>query len=66
VHQILSERRLNADELGEEEPPVEELLPPGGKPSVQSYLDRYATLSKLRLPQLAEATYSLNAAKRGG
>ena len=34
---------------------MEELLPPGEKPSVQAYLDRYVTLSKLRLLQLAQA-----------
>jgi uncharacterized damage-inducible protein DinB len=56
VHQILSERRFFAQFVGMQEPPVEELLPPGGKPSVQSYLERYVILAKRRLPQLAEAT----------
>ena len=56
VHQILSERRFFAQFVGTEEPPVEELLPPGDQPPVQAYLDRYVTLAKRRLPQLAEAT----------
>ncbi len=56
VHQILSERRFFGQFVGIQEPPVEELLPPGGKPTVEAYLDRYVTLAKLRLPQLAEAT----------
>ena len=34
VHQLLSERRFFAQFVGTEEPPVEELLPPGEKPSV--------------------------------
>jgi uncharacterized damage-inducible protein DinB len=56
VHQILSERRFFAQFVGIQEPPVEELLPPGDQPTVESYLDRYIALAKLRLPQLAEAT----------
>jgi uncharacterized damage-inducible protein DinB len=32
VHQLLSERRFFAQFVGTEEPPVEELLPPGEKP----------------------------------
>ncbi len=35
VHQLLSERRFFAQFVGTEEPPVEELLPPGEKPVVQ-------------------------------
>ncbi len=38
------------------EPPVEELLPPGDQPPVDSYLESYVLLAKSRLPQLAEAT----------
>ena len=56
VHQILSERRFFAQFVGTEEPPVEELLPPGDQPPVQAYLDKYVGLAKRRLPQLAEAT----------
>ena len=56
VHQILSERRFFAQFVGTEEPPVEELLPPGDQPPVQAYLDKYVVLAKRRLPQLAEAS----------
>jgi hypothetical protein len=53
IHQILSERRFFAEFVGTREPPVEGLLPPGDKPCVQSYIDKYLWLAKLRLPQLA-------------
>jgi len=33
---------------------VEELLPPGEKPFIQAYLDKYLWLVKRRLPQLAK------------
>ncbi len=56
VHQILSERRFFAQFVGTEEPPVEGLLPPGDHPVVQAYLDRYVSLAKRRLPQLAAAS----------
>jgi uncharacterized damage-inducible protein DinB len=56
AHQILSERRFFAQFVGTQEPPVEELLPPGEKPPVQAYPDKYLWLAKLRLPQLAAAT----------
>ena len=56
IHQILSERRFFAQFVGTEEPPVEELLPPGDRPSVQAYIDKYLWLAKRRLPQLAVAT----------
>ena len=56
VHQILSERRFFAQFVGTLEPPVEELLPPGDKPPVQAYIDKYVWLAKLRLPQLAATT----------
>src|SRR5262249_45462194 len=56
VHQLLSERRFFAQFVGTEEPPVEELLPPGEKPVVQAYLDKYRWLAKKRLPQLATGT----------
>jgi uncharacterized damage-inducible protein DinB len=55
-HQILSERRFFAQFVGTEEPPVEELLPPGGDPSAQAYLEKYVWLAKRRLPQLSTAT----------
>ena len=56
VHQILSERRFFTQFAGIQEPPVEDLLPPGDDPKVKDYLDRYVTLAKRRLPQLAETT----------
>src|SRR5216683_2218691 len=56
VHQLLSERRCFAQFVGTEEPPVEELLPPGEKPIVQGYLEKYIWLVKRRLPQLAKGT----------
>ena len=40
VHQILLERRFFAQFVVTEEPPVEELLPPGDQPPVQAYLDK--------------------------
>src|SRR5512145_3158446 len=56
VHQLLSERRFFAQFVGTEEPPVEELLPPGDRPTVSAYLDKYLGLVKRRLPQLAQGT----------
>lgn len=56
AHQILSERRFFAQFVGIQEPEVEALLPPGDKPPVQAYIDKYLWLAKLRLPQLAAAT----------
>src|SRR4051812_38536913 len=53
VHQLLSERRFFAQFVGTEEPPVEELLPAGEKPTVQAYVEKYVGLVKRRLPQLA-------------
>src|SRR6516162_5343017 len=53
AHQLLSERRFFAQFVGTEEPPVEEVLPPGEKPVVQAYIDKYLWLAKGRLPQLA-------------
>lgn len=55
-HQILSERRFFAQFVGTEEPPVEALLPPGEAPPVSAYIDRYVSLARGRLPQLAAAT----------
>jgi uncharacterized damage-inducible protein DinB len=56
VHQLLSERRFFAEFAGLEEPPVEELLPPGDNPTVQAYIDQYVLLARKRLPQFAEGT----------
>src|SRR5262249_12356542 len=56
VHQLLSERRFFAQFVGTEEPPVEELLPAGDKPTVSAYLDKYIGLTRRRLPQLAQGT----------
>ena len=56
VHQIFSERRFFAQLVGTQEPPVEELLPPGDEPPVQAYIDKYLWLAKQRLSQLAVAT----------
>ena len=53
VHQILSERRFFAEFLGFAEPPVESLLPPGDRPSVQAYIQRAAALARARLAPLA-------------
>jgi uncharacterized damage-inducible protein DinB len=58
VHQVLSGRRFFARCVGTEEPPVEELLPPGEKPGVQAYIDKYLWLVKRRLPHLALGTAS--------
>lgn len=53
VHQLLSERRFFAQFVGTAEPPAEEILPPGERPTVAAYVDRYVDLCKRRLPQLA-------------
>jgi uncharacterized damage-inducible protein DinB len=54
VHQLLSERRFFAQFVGTDEPPVEELLPPGETPAVSEYVERYVAFAKLRLPQFAD------------
>src|SRR5712671_5243372 len=41
VHQLLSERRFFGQFVGTEEPPVEELLPAGDKPTVATYIEKY-------------------------
>src|SRR5438128_6287724 len=56
VHQLLSERRFFAQFVGTEEPPVEELLPPGERPVVQAYIEKCVWLVRRRLPQLAQGT----------
>jgi uncharacterized damage-inducible protein DinB len=53
THQLLSERRFFAQFIGTLEPAAEEVLPPGERPAVSAYLDRYVALAKARLPQLA-------------
>jgi uncharacterized damage-inducible protein DinB len=56
VHQLLSERRFFAQFVGTDEPPVEELLPPGEKPAASAYVEKYVGLAKRRLPQFAAGT----------
>lgn len=56
VHQLLSERRFFAEFAGLEEPPVEELLPPGDAPPIRAYIDKYVWLARKRLPQFAAGT----------
>jgi uncharacterized damage-inducible protein DinB len=56
AHQLLSERRFFAQFVGTEEPTVEELLPPGGAPDAQAYIDKYVWLVRRRLPQMAQGT----------
>jgi uncharacterized damage-inducible protein DinB len=56
VHQLLSERRFFGQFVGTDEPPVEDLLPPGESPSVAAYIDKYVWLCKRRLPQFAAGT----------
>ncbi len=55
-HQILSERRFFGEFVGLTEPPVDQLLPSGDKPSVQAYIDRLVALSRQRFPALAAGT----------
>jgi uncharacterized damage-inducible protein DinB len=56
IHQLLSERRFFAQFVGTQEPPAEELLPPGDRPTVSAYLDKYIGLTRRRLLQLAQGT----------
>jgi uncharacterized damage-inducible protein DinB len=58
VHQLLSERRFFAQFVGTEEHPVEALLPPGERPVVQAYIEKYVGLARGRLRQLAAGTTS--------
>ncbi len=55
-HQLLSERRFFAQFVGTDEPAVEELLPPGQRPPLSAYLDKYIWLAKRRLPKFAAGT----------
>jgi uncharacterized damage-inducible protein DinB len=55
-HQLLSERRFFGQFVGTQEPPAEELLPPGPSPVVADYLDKYVWLCRRRLPQFAAGT----------
>lgn len=54
AHQILSERRFFAEFIGLHEPPPATLLPPGDRPPVAEYRDRYIELARARLPVLAQ------------
>lgn len=56
THQILSERRFFAEFLGFSEPPVEDLLPTGDKPTVQTYIHHCVELARRRLSPLSAAT----------
>jgi uncharacterized damage-inducible protein DinB len=56
VHQLLSERRFFGQFAGLDEPPVEELLPAGERPSTLAYIDKYVWLANRRLPQFARGT----------
>jgi uncharacterized damage-inducible protein DinB len=56
VHQLHSEGRFFGRFVGTQEPPVEELLPPGEKPAVAAYIDKYVELARRRLPQLAQGS----------
>ena len=56
IHQLLSERRFFAQFVGTEEPPVEELVPSGDKPTTAEYIDKYIWLAKRRMPQLAKGS----------
>ncbi len=56
THQLLSERRFFAEFAGLEEPPVEEVLPPGERPAVADYVAKYVGLARGRLPQFARGT----------
>jgi uncharacterized damage-inducible protein DinB len=55
VHQLLSERRFFAQFVGTTEPPADQLLPAGDKPPAAAYIEKYVSLARLRLPQLAAA-----------
>lgn len=56
VHQILSERRFFAQFIGLAEPEANGLLPSGDRPSVLDYVERYVSLARARLPELARGT----------
>lgn len=56
AHQLLSERRFFAQFLGTDEPPVEDLLPPGEAPATDAYTEKYIQQVQHRLPQLAQGT----------
>jgi uncharacterized damage-inducible protein DinB len=55
VHQILSERRFFAEFIGFSEPGPESLLPHGGTPPVEAYIERAVALARARLTPLAAA-----------
>jgi uncharacterized damage-inducible protein DinB len=56
VHQLLSERRFFGQFVGTDEPPVEDVLPPGGSPALAAYIEKYVGLCRRRLPQFAAGT----------
>jgi uncharacterized damage-inducible protein DinB len=56
VHQLLSERRFFGQFVGTDEPPVAELLPPGDRPEVSAYIEKYVWLCQRRLSQFATGT----------
>lgn len=55
AHQLLSERRFFAEFIGFAEPPVEVVLPAGGAPGVDAYVERLLALAHPRLAALADA-----------
>ena len=63
VHQLLSERRFFAQFVGTEEPPVEELLPAGEKPTVAAYIEKYVWLVKTTAAAVCEGHHRLVAGK---
>src|SRR5215467_14991175 len=44
VHQLLSERRFFAEFVGTQEPPADQLLPPGDSPTAAAYVAQYIHL----------------------
>src|SRR5262245_56643337 len=56
VHQLLSERRFFAQFVGTEEPPVEELLPPGDEPTGAGCIEEYVGLEKRRWPKFDQVS----------
>ena len=55
VHNIISQRRFFPQFVGTVEPSVEELLPPGDPPPVQTYPNKFAGAARGRLPKLKQA-----------
>jgi hypothetical protein len=59
VHQLLSERRFFAQFIGTEEPAVEELLPPGEKPTVQEIHRQVSKAGKAPLASVCDRHHGL-------